>query len=48
MMTDKYGRNLREATLTEVLHVPTAAFNLFSVTRMMTKGWKLLGNTEDL
>ena len=47
VICDKEGRELQEATLDEVTHLPGAKFNLFSLSRMTRiGGWTLNGNKE--
>jgi hypothetical protein len=46
MATDKCGNDVGPVVLTEVTLLPTAAFNLFSLTKMIEKGWILHGNDD--
>ena len=41
---DKHGSMLFEATISDVVHVPTNVFNLFSLTKMMEMDWELHGS----
>jgi hypothetical protein len=34
------------ARMTEVTHVPTSAYNVFSATKRLTKGWRMHGDAE--
>jgi hypothetical protein len=43
---DNKGTELKKATLTGVAHVPTAQFNLFSLSRMQLRGWQLHGDSN--
>eukprot|EP00980_Cylindrotheca_fusiformis_P010432 scaffold2318_cov88-Cylindrotheca_fusiformis.AAC.1 len=43
---DKEGKELFKATIDEVAYTPKAAFNLFSLTKMMRKGWTLGGGKD--
>ncbi|MGH7955289.1 MAG: reverse transcriptase domain-containing protein [Gloeomargaritales cyanobacterium] len=43
---DKMGMVIESATLTNVAHVPSAKFNLFSLSRMQLDGWQLHGNAD--
>jgi hypothetical protein len=47
-MCNKNGVELGTATLTDVVHLPTRSFNLFSVTKMTQAGWILGGNTDEI
>jgi hypothetical protein len=47
VICNKEGRELQEATLDKVTHLPGAKFNLFSLSRMTRiGGWKLKGDKE--
>jgi hypothetical protein len=47
IVCNKEGRELQEATLDEVTHLPGAKFNLFSLSRMTRIiGWKIDGDKE--
>ena len=41
---NKYGNEVESVALHEVKIVPGNAFNLFSVMKMINKGWTLMGN----
>jgi hypothetical protein len=43
---DKYGNELSRTKLTDVTHLPSGKFNLFSLTKMQKEGWLLKGNRE--
>jgi hypothetical protein len=43
---DKQGNELVIGKMTDVTVLPTAKFNLFSVTQMLKKGWELRGNDQ--
>ena len=45
---DKHGNELGTGKLTDVTVLPTGKYNLFSVTQMLKKGWKLSGNDQAL
>jgi hypothetical protein len=43
---DNKGTEIKKATLTGVAHVPTAQFNLFSLSCMQLRGWQLHGDSN--
>jgi hypothetical protein len=45
-VTDSSGNELREVQMKNVLHVPTAMFNLFSLTKQQKDGWTLHGDKQ--
>jgi hypothetical protein len=45
---DKHGNELGQSTLTDVTHLPTGMFNLFSLTKMMKLGWTLGGDSKSV
>jgi hypothetical protein len=45
-VTNSNGNELREVRMKNVLHVPTAMFNLFSLTKQQKDGWTLHGDTN--
>jgi hypothetical protein len=45
---DKNGSQLNRTTMKDVALVPNGGFNLFSITKMMSKGWKLTGEKHKL
>ncbi|KAL7560674.1 hypothetical protein ACA910_001356 [Epithemia clementina (nom. ined.)] len=45
---DNTGQAEFNLTLKDVALIPTAAFNLFSVTKLQLQGWKLGGNKESI
>jgi hypothetical protein len=46
MAIKKCGKDVGLVVLTEVTLLPTTAFNLFSLTKMIEKGWILHGNDD--
>eukprot|EP00977_Amphora_coffeiformis_P012694 scaffold3199_cov165-Amphora_coffeaeformis.AAC.17 len=48
MMREKEGNQVGPGKLERVSVIPNGKFNLFSVTRMMIKGWKLRGDDSAL
>jgi hypothetical protein len=47
-MCNKNGIKLSMATLTDVVHLPTGRFNLFSLTKLTQDGWILGGDTQEI
>jgi len=47
-LISKYGVELHPVTLSNTTYSKEAKFNLFSLTMMMKKGWKLTGNVDNL
>jgi hypothetical protein len=45
---DKDGNQVGEVTIPDVSHIPESNFNLFSLTRLLKKGWTLSGNEEHI
>jgi hypothetical protein len=45
---NKNGTQVNRAIMKDVAPVPNGKFNLFSVTKMMSKGWKLSGEKDKL
>jgi len=45
-ITSKEGVALMNVTLKNVLHTPTSQYNLLSVTKLMSEGWKLSGDSN--
>ena len=45
-LTDNNGNELQQVKLHNVRHVPTAMFNLFSLTKRQKDGWTLHGDSE--
>ena len=45
---DKHGHEVGPARLTGVNLLPSAAFNLFSVSKMLKQGWSLSGSSEKI
>ena len=43
---DKHGQEVGPARLTGVNLLPSAAFNLFSISKMLKQGWNLSGSSE--
>lgn len=43
---DNKGMPVNRAVLTNVSHIPGSAFNLFSLSKMTTQGWKLQGDGD--
>ena len=46
MCCNKYGCELRSGQLSGVNILPSAAFNLFSISKMLKQGWSLSGSSE--
>jgi len=44
---DKFGVQLNDATLQDVVCSKTARFNMFSITKCVKNGWKLQGDSEN-
>ena len=44
-LCDRHGKRLSSVQLQEVSLLPTGAFNLFSVSKLMMKGWRLSGDS---
>jgi hypothetical protein len=42
-LCDKYGTIKNPARITDVLHMPTAQYNLFSIMKLQQNGWTLSG-----
>jgi hypothetical protein len=47
-MCNKNGIEMGTATLSDVVHLPTGQFNLFSVTKMTQQGWILGGDDKEI
>jgi hypothetical protein len=47
-MCNKNGIQLGTATLTDVIHLPTGQFNLFSLINMTQQGWILGGDNKEI
>ena len=45
---DKYGNEVKEGTIRDIVHMPDSSFNLFSLTKRLNTGWTLGGNSEKL
>jgi hypothetical protein len=45
---NKNGSQLNRTIMKDVAPVPNGGFNLFSITKMMLKGWKLIGEKHKL
>ena len=43
---DKYGREQNNVIIEEMVHSPSAEFNLFSLTKRLDEGWTLGGNKD--
>jgi hypothetical protein len=48
VMTNKYGNTIWELKLQNVMYVPTAAYNMVSLTARLKDGWKLNGEDEKI
>jgi hypothetical protein len=48
VVTDKHGTALRNIKLQIVMHVPSAAYNLFSLTARLKNNWKLFGDEKKI
>ena len=48
MVCDKSGNQLQCTILKDVAIVPNSGYNLFSLTKMMSAGWKLIGDKKSL
>ena len=48
MVWDKNGNKLHPTILKDVAIVPNSGYNLFSLTKMMSAGWKLIGDKKSL
>jgi hypothetical protein len=46
VLCDQYGNELERLAIENVSYLPTANFNLFSITQMTAKGWILGGNDK--
>jgi hypothetical protein len=47
-LCNKNGVEVGTATLTDVVHLPTGKYNLFSLTKLTQKGWLLGGNDKGI
>ncbi len=45
---DQFGNRMMKTAITDVTYLPTATYNLFSLTQMMTKGWVMGNDTESI
>ena len=47
-VTNKHGLPLDDVTLTNVAYMPSGAYNLFSGSKMLKDGWKLVGDEHSI
>ena len=47
-VTTKIGQIVASVVLKEVAYIPQSKFNLLLLTKMMSKGWKMIGNKQSL
>jgi hypothetical protein len=45
---DQHGNELNKAMIEKVSYLPNGTFNIFSLTLMMSKGWKMGGNKDSI
>ena len=46
MVCNKFGNQLNRVTIHDVAVIPSAGYNLFSISKMLKQGWKLTGDEE--
>ena len=45
---DKYGQELCDATIKDMVHMPNAEYNLFSITQCLDRGYILGGDKDSI
>eukprot|EP00957_Ditylum_brightwellii_P038829 2934841-Ditylum_brightwellii.AAC.1 len=48
IICDKRGKEICEATIKDVVHMPNAGYNLFSLTKRLEQGWALGGGSSTI